>query len=96
MQPFTASPVRAATPYDGVCELPAAVDLAKSRVYLEVAALAPEQAARVTVNGRDAGGFIGAPLRLDVTRFLTAGHNTLRLEPFAPSAVKLAVYPAER
>ena len=93
-QPFTASPVKAATPYDGVCELPAAVDLTKSRVFLEVAALAPEAAARVTVNGSDAGGFIGAPLRLDITRFLKPGKNTLRLEPFAPTELHLAVYPA--
>ena len=93
-QPFTASPVKVATPYDGVCELAAAVDLIKSRVYLETAALAPEAAARVTVNGSDAGGFIGAPLRLDVTRLLKPGKNTLRLEPFAPSELHLAVFPA--
>ena len=92
-QPFTASPVKAATPYDGVRELPAALDLANERVYLEVTALAPEAAARVTVNGSDAGGFIGAPLRLDITRFLKPGTNTMRLEPFAPTEVKLAVYP---
>jgi len=94
-QPFTASPVKAA-PYDGVCELPATLDLTKQRVYLEAVALAPEAAARVTVNGRAAGGFIGEPLRLDISRFLKSGSNTLRLEPFAPSALHLAVYPAAR
>ena len=47
--------------------------------------VAPEAAARVTVNGKDAGGFIGRPLRLDVTRLLQPGTNTIRIEPFAPN-----------
>ena len=38
------------------------------------------------------GGFIGRPLRLDVTRHLRTGTNTLRIEPFAPRAARLAVY----
>lgn len=95
-QPFTASPIRAATPYDGVCELPTTVDLTKVRIYLEAADPAPEAAARVTVNGSDAGGFIGAPLRLDITRLLKPGKNTLRLEPFAPTGLQLAIYPISR
>ncbi|RMF99246.1 MAG: hypothetical protein D6741_08760 [Planctomycetota bacterium] len=51
--------------------------------------IAPEEAARVTVNGTYAGGVIGRPLRLDVTAFLSAGRNTILIEPFAPRQVRL-------
>ncbi len=54
--------------------------------------LTPEAAASVTVNGAFAGGFIGKPLRLDVTRFLKPGSNTIRMEPFAPKSARLVVY----
>ncbi|MCX6873684.1 MAG: hypothetical protein NTW21_07730 [Verrucomicrobia bacterium] len=84
----------AAAPYDGTCDVPATLDLKHSRVYLEAAGITPEAAARVTVNGVDAGGFIGAPLRLGITRLLKPGTNTLRLEPFAPASLRLTVYPA--
>ena len=50
------------------CAVPATLDLKHSCVYLEAAGIAPEAAARVTVNGADAGGFIGASLRLAVYR----------------------------
>ena len=69
------------------------MDLKTSRVYLEAEGVGPEEAARVTVNGAYAGGFIGQPLRLDITRFLKPGGNKLRLNPFAPTTVRLAVYP---
>ena len=54
--------------------------------------LTPEEAARVTVNGRHAGGFIGAPLHVAVTLYLKHGRNTIRIESFAPSTGRLAVY----
>ena len=53
--------------------------------------LSPEAAARVTVNGQDAGGFIGRPLRLDVTRLIKHGSNTILIEPFAPHSARLVV-----
>ena len=90
-KPINASPVKA-NPFDGSCTVPADLDLTKSRVYLEVDELAPEAAASVTVNGRFAGGFIGKPLRLDVTRCLKPGSNTIRLDPFAPKSARLVVY----
>ena len=62
------------------------------RFALELVDLAPEEAARVAVNGQDAGGFISRPLRLDVTRWIKAGENSVRIEPFSPSAVRLCVY----
>jgi hypothetical protein len=88
---ITLSPVKA-DPFLGHCEV-ATADLKNSRVYLELGALAPETAARVAVNGNDAGGFISKPARLDVSRFLKPGANTLHIAPFAPSSVRLVVYP---
>jgi hypothetical protein len=89
---FTRSPIAAADPVVGRCELPADLDLAKSRVMLVMDSLAPEEAARVTVNGAYAGGFIGKPFRLDVTALLKSGENTIRIEPFAPKTAHLAVF----
>ncbi|MBI4879455.1 MAG: hypothetical protein HY812_07310 [Planctomycetes bacterium] len=77
-----------ADPFTGSVEIPAD-RLAGARVDLEMNGLAPEAAARVTVNGCYAGGFIGAPFRLDVTPHLVAGQNTVRIEPFAPHAAWL-------
>jgi hypothetical protein len=53
--------------------------------------LTPEEATRVTVNGQYAGGFIGKPFRLDVTKSLKNGVNTVKIEPFAPKSVRLVV-----
>jgi hypothetical protein len=89
---LTRSPIAAADPFVGQCELPADLDLAKSRVLLVMDALAPEEAARVTVNGAYAGGIIGKPLRLEVTALLKHGANTIRIEPFAPKTAHLAIY----
>jgi hypothetical protein len=89
---FTRSPIAAADPFVGRCELPADVDLAKSRVILVMDSLSPEEAARVTVNGAYAGGIIGKPFRLDVTALLKSGANTIRIEPFAPKTAQLAVF----
>ena len=81
-----------AAPFYGHCEIPKA-DLAQSRIYLEMNHLAPEIAARIAVNGKDAGGLIGKPARLEITRLLKPGANTLRIEPFAPESVRLVLYP---
>ena len=80
----TTSPVHS-NPFHGVCELATV----PARAYLEADALTPEEAARVTVNGQDAGGFIGKPLRLDVTKFLKVGSNRIVIAPFAPGSVRL-------
>ncbi len=87
---LTLSPAKA-DPFLGHCDL-AQADLKNTRVYLELGPLAPEIAARVTVNGHDAGGFIGHPARLEISRHLKPGPNTLRLEPFAPQSVRLMIY----
>ena len=88
---YTASPV-AADPFEATCPLPADIDLSTARVYLELDGLTPEEAASITVNGAHAGGFIGKPFRLNVTRFLKSGSNTIRIEPFSPRSAKLVVY----
>ena len=86
----TLSPAKS-DPFVGHCALPADVDLKQCRVYLELESLAPEAAARVSVNGTYAGGFISAPLRLDVTRRLRPGVNQIRIEPFAPKRARLVI-----
>ena len=88
---ITLSPVKA-DPFLGHCDL-ASADLKQARVYLELGALTPETAARITVNGNSVGGFISKPARLEISQYLKAGANTFRIEPFAPESVKLVIYP---
>ena len=92
-KPLTLSPVKAADPFRGRAVIPADVDLARCRVYLEMQDL-PGEAAAVTVNGVQAGGLIGRPLRLDITRHVKPGENTVKIEPLAPKAARLAFYPS--
>jgi hypothetical protein len=87
---ITLSPVKA-DPFLGTVELPANFDAAGSRVFLELEKVEPEAAARVTINGRDRGGCIGQPLRLDVTSWVRPGRNDVRVEPFAPASARLVV-----
>jgi len=88
---LTLSPVKADI-FNGKCEIPASVDLAKSRVCLELTDLVPEAAANISVNGKYAGGFIGKPFRLDVTKHLKTGTNTIRIAPFAPKTAQLVIH----
>ena len=82
-------------PFEGSCVLPAGLDPASDRAVLEMEGIEPEQAAAVRINGSMAGGFIGKPFRLDVTRHLNAGENRIRIEPLAPRHVRLLVSAAE-
>ena len=52
------------------------------RVYFACDGTEGENSAAVTVNGAYAGGFIGAPYRLDITHAVKAGANTLEAKPF--------------
>ena len=52
------------------------------RVYLACDDVEGEKSAAITVNGAYAGGFIGAPYRLDVTKSVKPGANTLETKPF--------------
>ncbi|NLG00348.1 MAG: hypothetical protein GX565_09380 [Lentisphaerae bacterium] len=64
------------------------------RAYLAcaMAAAAAEEAAEVRLNGAYAGGFIGKPGRVEITRFLKPGRNTVRIEPFAVEKVQVEVH----
>ncbi|MBP5510791.1 MAG: hypothetical protein J6Z49_07740, partial [Kiritimatiellae bacterium] len=53
-----------------------------ARVYLACDDVEGEKSAAVTVNGAFAGGFIGAPYRLDITKSVKSGANTLETKPF--------------
>ena len=87
---LTLSPVKA-DPFVGHCEIPSGVDLKKARVYLEMDELTPEGAARITVNKQYAAGFLAKPFRLDVTKYLNEGANSISIEPFAPKSARLVV-----
>ena len=89
--PMTISPVKA-DPFNGHVAIPDNADLSGMRVYLEADSLVPEEAASVTVNGHYAGGFIGRPLHLDVTEFITKGTNSFLIQPFAPKQARLSFY----
>ncbi|MCX6872728.1 MAG: glycosyl hydrolase [Verrucomicrobia bacterium] len=91
-RPVTSSPVEA-DPYSGVATIPADINLATSRIYIELDGISPEESAAISINGKPAGGFICRPFRLDVTRFLKPGDNRVEVVPFAPKTVKLSVYP---
>ena len=45
----------------------------------------------MTVNGAYAGGFIGAPYRVDITKFVKPGANTLEAKPFRLTHPKIVV-----
>jgi len=92
-RPLTVSPVAAADPFRGRVAIPADVDIARCRVYLEIDDL-PDDSAAVTVNGAYAGGVIGKPLRLDITRRVKPGNNTVLIEPLAPKAARLVFLPS--
>jgi hypothetical protein len=85
------SPVKA-DPFQALCELPAGFDPAAKRVFLEMDEISPESAASVKVNGSYAGGLIGKPLRLEVTKHVKPGANRILIEPFAPKSARLVMY----
>jgi hypothetical protein len=90
---LTLSPIGAADPFRARLALPTDVDLARSRVYLEMDDL-PDHSAAVTINGQRAGGVIGHPTRLEIARYLKPGENSVLIEPLAPRAARLTFYGA--
>jgi hypothetical protein len=54
----------------------------------------PDDSAAVRINGAYAGGVIGRPARLDVTRYLKAGENTVLIEPLSPKSARIVGYGA--
>ncbi len=61
------------------------------RVYLVCDDVAGEKSAAVTVNGAFAGGFIGAPYRLDITKSVKTGENILQMKPFRVTNPKIVI-----
>lgn len=80
-------------PFEGHVMIPESVDPKATRVYLDLEGVGPEPAARVWINGRDAGGFIGYPPRVNVSDLIQPGRNTVRVEPFAPKSARIVAYP---
>ena len=77
---FTSSPFAEGVATELAFTLPALQP--GERVYLACDDVEGEKSAAVTVNGAFAGGFIGRPYRLDVTKSVKAGANTLGAKPF--------------
>lgn len=77
-------------PFVGKYTLAKTIDLKSHRIYLELADL--REGASIKVNGEYAGGIIGAPFRLDITKLAKTGVNTVEIEPYAPTSARLVVY----
>ena len=90
-RPKTTSLVAAADPFRAHFTLPGDVDQAACRIYLELEEL-PDNSAAVSLNGTFTGGVIGRPSRLDITRHVKPGRNTVAIEPLAPHSAKLVLY----
>jgi hypothetical protein len=84
----------AGTAWQGVLRMPADALAPGRRAVLvcEMPADVAEDAAAVRINGRHAGGFIGAPYRVELTGQLKAGDNTVVVEPFPVTAVRLEIH----
>ncbi len=52
------------------------------RVYFVCEGTSGEDSAAIEVNGAYSGGFIGVPHRLEITKSVKEGLNTLRTKPF--------------
>ena len=86
---FTSSPFDESVATEIAFSLPAL--RAGERVYLACDDVEGEHSAAVTVNGAFAGGFIGRPYRLDVTRAVKPGANTLETKPFRLKSPRIVV-----
>ena len=85
-----AAPAPVADPFEGTAEWATAPDMVHERVMLVMEGVT--EGVRVLVNGHEAGGCIGAPYLLDVTKLVIPGSNSVRIEPFAPKSVRLEAH----
>jgi hypothetical protein len=90
---LTLSPVKAADPFRAHFTIPAEIQAAKCRICLEMETL-PDDSAAVHLNDVYVGGVIGRPSRLDITRYVKAGENTVVIEPLAPKSARIVCYDA--
>ena len=65
------------------------------RVFFVCDGTEGESSAAVTVNGAYSGGFIGAPYRLDITRAVKEGANTLETKPFRLRNPRIVIVKAQ-
>ena len=86
---FTSSPFAESVATELAFTLPALQP--GERVYLACDDVEGEKSAAVTVNGAFAGGFIGKPYRLDITRSVKAGANALETKPFRLKKPRIVV-----
>ena len=86
---FTSSPFSESVATELAFTLPALQP--GERVYLACDDVEGEKSAAVTVNGAFAGGFIGKPYRLDITRSVKAGANALETKPFRLKKPRIVV-----
>jgi hypothetical protein len=91
---ITLGGVVAAKPFFGTFVLPRDLTLSRHRICLEMKGL-PDDSAAITVNGVYAGGMIGQPLRLDISRHVRPAENNLETEPFSPESARIVVYRSE-
>ena len=89
---LTLSPVKNAIPFMGEVTLSGGIMQKKQRYILSMENITPELAARITVNGKYAGGCIGQPIFKDITGYLSSGKNTICVEPFSPGKVEVLQY----
>ena len=84
----------AGTAFQGVVDIPKGVLTSGQSAYLvcEMSDGVAEEAAAVRVNGAYAGGFIGKPYRVHVSRALKPGRNAIRIEPFPVSRVRIEIF----
>lgn len=80
------NPMVKGDPFNGRCVLKAK----PFKAYLVMDGVT--EGASVKINGKFAGGMIGAPYRLNVTSLIKPGANTVEIEPFAPRTVRLLTY----
>ena len=66
-----------------------------ARVYFVCDDVGGERSAAVTVNGAYSGGFIGKPYRLDITKSVKAGVNSLEAKPFRLKNPRIVVVKAD-
>lgn len=84
----------AGTAFQGTADIPESLLTAGHRVFLvcEMDSPVSEDAAALRINGTACGGFIGKPYRIEITRHLKPGRNTVRLEPFPVKHVTLEIH----
>ena len=64
-------------------------------MYLACDDVGGEKSAAVTVNGAYAGGFIGRPYRVNITKSVKPGANTLVVKPFRLKNPRIVVVKAD-